>query len=284
MTVASESLPANVLQGKKLFYDAQDDRLARDNYLSCASCHNDGGGDGRVWDLTGFGEGLRNTVDLRGRAGMGQGPCTGPAFDEVQDSRSDPRARGAGLMSVRCSPWTRAQPLGIQAGLPPISNALAAYVASLTTAPGYGAPAARLGTGAAGRRRIRRITGAGRVTAAAVLPTAQRRAPRSSTIGAGSGSRLGAPLDGFDTPTLGGVWATAPYLHDGSAATPEAAIAAHANHPTTPADRVAIAAFLTELNPGDAQPLPEPGAAGALGAGVAALAVLYLRRRRGRAK
>ena len=33
------------------------------------SCHNDGGHDGRVWDLTGFGEGLRNTVNLRGRAG-----------------------------------------------------------------------------------------------------------------------------------------------------------------------------------------------------------------------
>ncbi|HUK64221.1 MAG TPA: galactose oxidase-like domain-containing protein, partial [Dongiaceae bacterium] len=41
-TVASETLPANVLLGKQLFYDAQDDRLARDNYLSCASCHNDG--------------------------------------------------------------------------------------------------------------------------------------------------------------------------------------------------------------------------------------------------
>ena len=29
---------------------------------SCASCHNDGGDDGRTWDLSNFGEGLRNTV------------------------------------------------------------------------------------------------------------------------------------------------------------------------------------------------------------------------------
>ena len=58
-----------MLQGKQLFYDAKDTRLARDGYISCASCHNDGGHDGRVWDLTGFGEGLRNTVSLRGRAG-----------------------------------------------------------------------------------------------------------------------------------------------------------------------------------------------------------------------
>ena len=39
------------------------------NGTSCAACHNDGGHDGRTWDLTGFGEGLRNTVNLRGRAG-----------------------------------------------------------------------------------------------------------------------------------------------------------------------------------------------------------------------
>jgi cytochrome c peroxidase len=44
------------------------------------------------------------------------------------------------------------------------------------------------------------------------------------TIGAGSGSRRGEALAGFDTPTLRGVWATAPYFHDGSAATLEDAI------------------------------------------------------------
>ena len=39
------------------------------------------------------------------------------------------------------------------------------------------------------------------------------------TITAASGQRKGQPLTGFDTPTVIGVWATAPYLHDGSAAT-----------------------------------------------------------------
>jgi hypothetical protein len=37
------------------------------------------------------------------------------------------------------------------------------------------------------------------------------------TIRASSGLRLGQPLTGIDTPTLRGVWASAPYLHDGSA-------------------------------------------------------------------
>ena len=39
------------------------------------------------------------------------------------------------------------------------------------------------------------------------------------TLKASSGQRLGGPLTGLDTPTLRGVWATAPYLHDGSAPT-----------------------------------------------------------------
>jgi hypothetical protein len=34
----------------------------------------------------------------------------------------------------------------------------------------------------------------------------------------GSGKRLGAQLTGIDPPTLRGLWDTAPYLHDGSAA------------------------------------------------------------------
>ena len=41
--VATESLTAQVLKGKQFFYDARDTRLARDAYMSCASCHNDGG-------------------------------------------------------------------------------------------------------------------------------------------------------------------------------------------------------------------------------------------------
>ncbi|MCB0145045.1 MAG: hypothetical protein KDE50_34510, partial [Caldilineaceae bacterium] len=100
--VSSEQLTPQVLLGKQLFYDAADDRLARDNYISCASCHNDGGQDGRVWDLTGFGEGLRNTIDLNGRAGMGQGPLHwSENFDEVQDFENQIRnlSGGTGLMS-----------------------------------------------------------------------------------------------------------------------------------------------------------------------------------------
>ena len=125
-----------MLLGKQLFYDARDPRLARDGYMSCATCHNDGGHDGRVWDLTGFGEGLRNTIALRGRAGMAQGFLHWSGnFDEVQDFEGQIRslAGGTGLMTdAQFNAGTRSQPLGdAKAGVSADLDALAAYVASL---------------------------------------------------------------------------------------------------------------------------------------------------------
>jgi cytochrome c peroxidase len=38
------------------------------------------------------------------------------------------------------------------------------------------------------------------------------------TLKTSSGKRLNATLTGIDTPTLYGLWESAPYLHDGSAA------------------------------------------------------------------
>jgi YVTN family beta-propeller protein len=72
--VTTERLSAPILLGKQHFYDATDSRIAFQQYISCASCHNDGAQDGRTWDFTGFGEGLRNTITLRGHGGTAHGP------------------------------------------------------------------------------------------------------------------------------------------------------------------------------------------------------------------
>ncbi len=101
-TVQEEALSPAVLLGKTFFYDAKDPRLALDAYLSCASCHNDGGQDGRTWDFTNFGEGLRNTIELKGRGNMTHGLLHWSGnFDEVQDFETQIRnfAGGTGLMS-----------------------------------------------------------------------------------------------------------------------------------------------------------------------------------------
>ena len=73
-TIGAEKLAADVLAGKQIFYNASDRRMSQDGYLSCASCHLDGGHDGQVWDFTGRGEGFRNTTTLLGQAGDRRGP------------------------------------------------------------------------------------------------------------------------------------------------------------------------------------------------------------------
>ncbi len=61
-------------------------------YISCATCHIDGGHDGRTFDFTGRGEGLRNTTSLVGRMGLKFGPVHWSAnFDEIQDFENDIR-------------------------------------------------------------------------------------------------------------------------------------------------------------------------------------------------
>ena len=125
-----------MLLGKQHFYDARDTRLAFQQYLSCASCQNDAGHDGRVWDFTQFGEGLRNTITLRGHGGTAQGPLhwTGN-FDEVQDFEGQIRAfaLGTGLMSdADFHTGTRSTTLGDpKAGRSADLDELAAYLTSL---------------------------------------------------------------------------------------------------------------------------------------------------------
>ena len=65
-TVANEALEPDVLLGKQIFYNAADRRMSKDGYISCASCHLDGGDDGQTWDFTERGEGLRSTTSLLG--------------------------------------------------------------------------------------------------------------------------------------------------------------------------------------------------------------------------
>ena len=71
------------------------------------------------------------------------------------------------------------------------------------------------------------------------------------TVGPGSGLASGQPFGsaGIDTPTLLGVWGTAPYFHDGSAATLDAVVnAGHGILGDLPqVDRDALAAFLKSL-------------------------------------
>ena len=227
--VGSERLPPEVLLGKQVFYNGADDRMSRDDYISCASCHLDGGQDGRTWDFTDRGEGLRNTSTLQGRGGTAHGPVHWSGnFDEIQDFEHDIRNAfdGVGFLSdTNFNSGTRNQPLGDpKAGLSTELDALAAYLGSLTNAP---ASPHRTADG-----ELTEDAQAGREVFAHLDCRLCHEIPHFTdsaigvlhdvgTLSPASGNRLGQALTGIDTPGLAGVWSTPPYFHDGSAATLE---------------------------------------------------------------
>ncbi|MCB9788444.1 MAG: Ig-like domain-containing protein [Deltaproteobacteria bacterium] len=224
-TVAQEPLEPQILLGKQLFHDAQSRQMSQDGYISCATCHFEGAEDGRVWDFTGRGEGYRNTIDLRGRAGVAHGPLHWTAnFDEVQDFENDIRFHfgGTGLMSDEAFEGDgHDDPLGApKAGLSASLDALAAYVTSLDTFPRspYRNPdGTRTAAAVAGEELFRSLDCLDCHSGQQLTDSAPGVRHDVGTWRETSGQRLGGPLDGFDTPTLRGVWASAPYLHDGSA-------------------------------------------------------------------
>jgi YVTN family beta-propeller protein len=252
---AREPLAAAVLKGKQLFYDARDPKLARDSYLSCASCHNEAGHDGRTWDFSSLGEGLRNTVALQGRAGPGHGFMHWSAnFDEVQDFEGQIRglASGTGLLSdAQFASGTRSQPLGDRkAGLSADLDALAAYVGSLATfapSPWRNADATLSVAAQAGKTVFTASCASCHGGAGFNGSGDASQLKDIGTLKASSGQRLGGPLAGIDIPTLRDAWATAPYLHDGSAPTLSSAIASHNGLGLSTTDTANVAAYVQQI-------------------------------------
>ncbi|MEO6599404.1 MAG: PKD domain-containing protein, partial [Polyangiaceae bacterium] len=254
-TITTEKLSATVLSGKQLFYDAKDPRLARDAYLSCASCHEDGRSDGRTWDLTGLGEGLRNTISLRGRAGGQSLLHWSGNFDEVQDFEGQIRtlAQGTGLLTdALFNTGTRNQPLGLaKAGLSADLDALAAYVKSLTvvTASPFRNADGTLTAAAVSGRTVFGGSGCPQCHNGTTYADEGLTALRNiGTLKASSGKRLGGTLSGIDTPSLRDAWTSGPYLHDGSAATLSAAIAAHNTVTLSSTNLSNVAAFIQQID------------------------------------
>lgn len=241
-TVVAENLNPFILQGKKFFFDAADSRLSSQAYVACASCHDDAGHDGRVWDFSDGGEGLRNTIDLRGRAGIGHGNVHWTAnFDEIHDFENDIRGvfDGTGLMGESDFLATEDILGAPKSGLSSDLDALATYTATLTDlgdspyreANGAFTPEALSGQALFATSNCARCHSGTQFTDS----PAGGNFHNIGTVDADTGGRLGQelPNGGLDTPTLRGLWHGAPYLHDGSAATVSDAILAHTNTAVT---------------------------------------------------
>ncbi len=228
-TVQNEKLDKQVLIGKQIFYHAGNIKMSKDSYISCASCHIDGGQDGRVWDFTNRKEGFRNTISLQGRAGTKHGALHWTAnFDEVQDFEHDIRNAfaGEGFLdnTLTIKEFTdKHSSLGYpKKGKSPDLDALAAYVTSLNRVPNspYRKNNGQLTKSAVrGKKTFQKLKCTNCHGGIEFTDSPNGFIHNVGTWTPKSGNRMGYDILGFDTPTLKGVWATAPYLHDGSAAT-----------------------------------------------------------------
>jgi DNA-binding beta-propeller fold protein YncE len=225
--VLSEKLLPEVLTGKKIFHNSEDLRMTAEGYISCGVCHFEGIDDGRVWDFSDRGEGLRNTMTALGRGGTHHGRLNWTGnLDEVQDFEHQIRTQFLGrgfLADDALATGTRNTPLGDpKAGLSPELDALAAYVGSLTSVnpSPYRSPDGSLTPAAvAGRVAFERLGCDFCHGGSEFTDSALDMLHDVGTLTSASGTRAGERLFGVDTPTLRGAWETAPYLHDGSAPT-----------------------------------------------------------------
>jgi hypothetical protein len=231
---SSEPLNAELLLGKQLFNESFDPRLSRDQYIACSHCHLDAESDGRTWDFTDRGEGLRNTISLLGHGEGEWGPIHWSGnFNEIQDFEHDIRGPfgGSGLMSDESFfSGGRDHPLQTRkAGQSADLDALAMYVSSLMTVPRspWRNPDGSLTEAAVRGRAVFERAEVGcmdchygdRFTDSGWIGFGVPLLHDVGTLTASSGQRLHGDLTGLDTPTLRELWNSWPYLHDGRAQT-----------------------------------------------------------------
>jgi YVTN family beta-propeller protein len=212
-TVKLTSIPLApaILTGKRVFNSAREPDLATDNWISCAVCHFDGGHDARTW--LGFPDGPRNTPSLFGVAETGPFHWSGD-LDELQDVELTIRNIQAGAGLVKGDAHDTLGPP--HAGLSDELDALAAYLATLQPLRSPHQPSPQVtARGAAVFERLRCSScHAAPLFTARALHDVGTGNPAVERNAHGRGTS-------FDTPSLRGLWATAPYFHDGAAATLE---------------------------------------------------------------
>jgi YVTN family beta-propeller protein len=212
VTVTGIPLPPALLQGKRLFHTSDDPRLARDQWISCNTCHFEGEHDGRTW-FFGF-AGPRNTTSLMGMIETYPLRWSGE-WDESADSEFANRKEnfGSGLIDgdMNCSlapadcvnhPPNQGRSYDL--------DCLALFIDSLPSpaSPGPLSEAALRG---------QTIFDDPALSCATCHPAPLYTDLEAHDVGTVTADERIGPE--FDTPTLRGLYDSAPYFHDGSAAT-----------------------------------------------------------------
>jgi YVTN family beta-propeller protein len=207
-------LPPDVLNGKILFNTSARDRISKDHWISCASCHFDGGMDGRTWF---FRDGPRNTPSLLGVKDTLPMHWSGD-LDELQDVEATVRniQAGTGLADGpdNCTPACDQAPPN--AGRSKDLDDLAAFMRTLKFRANPNLNPDGTLNESARRGQALFFSSETRCSTCHVPPLYTDRTKHD--VGTGT-SPLEAKGTSFDTPSLRGIYNTAPYLHDGSAST-----------------------------------------------------------------
>lgn len=191
--VKGKLAPAEARRGEMLFNDAT---ICFQHWQSCASCHPDGRADGPNWDLVNDGIGSpKNTRSML------LSPETPPVMSLGVRANSEV-AIAAGFRFILFADRPKED-----------TDAVNAYFRSMDPVPSPHLVDGRLSPKAERGRKVFESAGC-----AHCHPGPLYTDNHLYNVGTG----LGAQKDRlFDTPTLIEVWRTAPYLHDGRAATME---------------------------------------------------------------
>lgn len=196
--VSNLIVPVDILIGAQLFHSAADPRLSADRWISCANCHFDGLPDGRTW--AGFPGGPRNTPDLFNVIETAPYNWDG-GWDELADVELKIRSLQGGTGLIEDFPLSA--PMDVpHTGLSPDLDTLTAYLAGLSTPPNpFQGDLAQVARGEA----VFNAQGCTECHIGAVGSS-----PQVHDVGTGGL---------YATPQLRYLWLSAPYFHDGSAAT-----------------------------------------------------------------
>jgi YVTN family beta-propeller protein len=206
LPISTPVVSNDILLGAELFHSATDSRLSEDRWISCATCHFDGQPDGRTWE--GFPDGPRNTPPLYNLIETSPYNWSG-TWDEVQDVELKIRWLQTGTGLIEDFPVS--EPNGApHANLSIDLDVLTAYLLSLTPPPNpSNFDSALLERG----QQVFEEQDCGTCHSGAAGTDFQ-----AHDVGTGDPEkeRRGTA---FDTPTLRYLWLSAPYFHDGTAAT-----------------------------------------------------------------
>ena len=207
-------------RGARYWNDAM---ICFQQWQSCASCHSDDGRvDGLNWDL--LNDGIGNPKNNKS---MLYSHRTPPAMSlGVRDTAETAVRAGIRFIQFTVQP-------------PEVAESIDAYLKSLRPVP---SPYLENGKRTAAARRGEKVFE--RAGCATCHPAPLYTDLKTYDLGLTRGLDAGKPTD---TPTLVECWRTAPYLHDGRAATVGEAITAHPNVSISPTDLSDLVEYVLTL-------------------------------------